>query len=731
MNGFSRERLYNLLPAIYRIKDADQGYPLRALLSVIESELDRVEDDIRSLYDNWFIETCKEWVVPYLGDLLAVRNLHPLGSDVFSQRAYVANTLAYRRRKGTPTMLEQLARDVTGWPAKAVEFFQLLGTTQYLNHLRPQRGGVADLRDVNGLQLINGPFEHAAHTVDVRHIDRGRGRYNIPNVGLFLWRLQDYPLERVEAYPVVEAGSGRYTFHPLGEDIPLFNLPRTETTITQLAAEANVPGPLRRRPLYEELEVQRQALTDEKTEEDVLKESTYFGAQPVFRVFKEGVEIKSVEMLICNLSTWQLPPATKGYNKTPKPKPKPTDPNPPDRTFPIGVSVDPVLGRLAFPSGITPDRVEVSYAYGFSGDMGGGPYERRGSSSESDSSVSPDTVANPSALNLLIKVPSGQATLADGLDAWTAAGSKPAVIEIEDNATYQGLTIQMTGEELVIQAANRRRPALIGDLVVTGGSSEARLTLSGLLISGNLRLEGTLGKLRIVHCTLALGTSLDEKRITVEPPNDSLQITIDHSMVGPLRLPVQMAGLTVNDSIIQAPGSDGIAVAADDHGMRPGPPSSFERTTVFGRVHVTQLTLASEVMFDSPVTAERHQAGCVRFSYVPPGSQTPRRFRCQPELALIKRAQELGLDSPSHLPVAESSFILARVRPSFTTRQAGQPAYGQLRERSAEEIRNGAEDGSEMGAFSNLKQPQREANLRASLDEYLRFGLEAGIFYVT
>jgi hypothetical protein len=43
----------------------------------------------------------------------------------------------------------------------------------------------------------------------------------------------------------------------------------------------------------------------------------------------------------------------------------------------------------------------------------------------------------------------------------------------------------------------------------------------------------------------------------------------------------------------------------------------------------------------------------------------------------------------------------------------------------------GAEDGSEMGVFSLLQQPQREANLRIALDEYLRFGLEAGIFFVT
>jgi hypothetical protein len=34
-----------------------------------------------------------------------------------------------------------------------------------------------------------------------------------------------------------------------------------------------------------------------------------------------------------------------------------------------------------------------------------------------------------------------------------------------------------------------------------------------------------------------------------------------------------------------------------------------------------------------------------------------------------------------------------------------------------------------MGAFQRLHAPQREANLRMRLDEYLRAGLEAGVFY--
>ena len=46
-------------------------------------------------------------------------------------------------------------------------------------------------------------------------------------------------------------------------------------------------------------------------------------------------------------------------------------------------------------------------------------------------------------------------------------------------------------------------------------------------------------------------------------------------------------------------------------------------------------------------------------------------------------------------------------------------------------IREGASDGGEMGVMHALFQPQRETNLRIRLDEYLRFGLRAGLFYAT
>ncbi|MDX2505326.1 MAG: hypothetical protein QNL62_12740, partial [Gammaproteobacteria bacterium] len=71
------------------------------------------------------------------------------------------------------------------------------------------------------------------------------------------------------------------------------------------------------------------------------------------------------------------------------------------------------------------------------------------------------------------------------------------------------------------------------------------------------------------------------------------------------------------------------------------------------------------------------------------------------------------------------------VRPCFTSLRLNQAAYCQLRQYESFEIANGAEDGSEMGVYHDLYQNKREMNLRTRLHEYLRFGLEAGIIYVT
>src|SRR6266446_484001 len=201
------DRLYELLPVVYRQRDADQGYPLRALLQVIAEQVEVVEDDISQLNENWFIETCEDWVVPYIGDLIGYRQVHEAGepgdprlpqaralNKILIPRREVANTIGYRRRKGTLALLELLANNVAGWPARAVQFYKLLDWTQHLNHQRPHRGRTVDLRDGDALDFLDGPFDKLAHTVEVRRVNsqRTQGLYNIPSVGVFVWRLRPY-----------------------------------------------------------------------------------------------------------------------------------------------------------------------------------------------------------------------------------------------------------------------------------------------------------------------------------------------------------------------------------------------------------------------------------------------------------------------------------------------------------------------------------------------------------
>ena len=72
-----------------------------------------VRRSIDRLWEDQSVETCDSWVIPYIADLLAT-NLVP-SMDARGQRLDVANTIYYRRRKGTVALLEQLAADVTGY----------------------------------------------------------------------------------------------------------------------------------------------------------------------------------------------------------------------------------------------------------------------------------------------------------------------------------------------------------------------------------------------------------------------------------------------------------------------------------------------------------------------------------------------------------------------------------------------------------------------------------------
>jgi hypothetical protein len=656
--SFDAQALYQLLPAVYRIRDAEQGGPLQALVTVIAEQAQVMEEDLAQLYDDLFIETCAQWVIPYIGDLIGVGSVDRNSALPGSTRAEVANTLKYRRAKGTLTVVEDLSRDVTGWEAQAVEYFQLLAATQYLNHLRPSSGAFVNLRDQQALDRLNTPFDRIARTVDVRNIKDGQRRFNIPSVGIFLWRLRSFSLTNA---PALSLDAHRFLFNPLGINTQLFNRPQTE--LGGLSSPINVPEPISRK-LFN-------AHPDD-----------YYGPDKSILLTVNGQPVQpgpgqSASDLVtaCNLSDFGA-----GWAHVPKNK----------------IAIDPELGRIAFPVSPSPNTVAVSFHYGFAAEMGGGEYPR---------AVTFDPSLTP------IHQTQSPAKIQDGLTGLSTGGT----LEITDNSAYaETLALVGGAHRFAVRAKDGQRPLLklSGNFAISGDAG-GEVVLNGLLITGTIHVTGNLGSLKLIHCTLV--PSVAAPSLIIESTATTVQI--DHSILGAIRT-VDSASVNISSSILDASAETNVAFSALDT-VSAGGVVEIQNSTVIGKLHTRELKLVSNSIlmarlnsadtWIAPVISERRQDGCVRFSFVPFEAVTPKRYRCQPT----------------------TSDDATRVRPQFISTRYGDAAYCQLSTRCAPEIQTGADDGAEMGAFHDLLQPQRQAHLRLRLDEYLRFGLEAGIINAT
>ena len=703
---YTAEELYRLLPAVYRVRDAEHGGVLRQLVDVIADQVNVLAESLEQMYDDEFVETCAPWVAPYIGDLVGYRTLHGVVPEVASPRAEVANTIRYRRRKGTVSVLEQLAADVTGWPARAVEFFELLAASQYMNHVRLHAAATADLRDEARLELAGrfqaGAFDPFAHTAEMRRVASRSGRYNIRNVGIFLWRVEALRLVRVPLVDV-DGAERRYRFDPLGTDKPLFVARRTEREITHLAEPLDVPLPLRRRFAKAHL-------------------GELYGAGRTLLLETEtgaGVDPVAGEIRICDLSDDPGAPGSWAH------EPQPGDAH---------VAVDPVLGRVAFATAPAAGETRLaSFHYGSALAVGGGGYDR---------------ASSLETLQTVVPVSGG-----DSLGPALATVAGGGGVQILDSRRYVApATISAAtpapnapDRALVLRSSNRVRPLLSrADQVRLALEPDATIVLNGLVLAGApLVLEefadAETRRLVLRHCTLVPGLTRDADggahsvgRAGLIVLHPFASVTLDHCVVGPV-VAVEGAEVTARDSVLDASAEDeiafcgragagggllGVSTAAErvtGDGLAPGGHLTLEACTVLGKVHAQRLD-ASDSLFlarragagdpwPAPVWAERRQVGCVRFSFVPPGSRTPRRFQCA------------GGD-PAH-------------RPFHTSLRYGDPGYMQLRRSTHAAVRSGASDEGAMGVTHELHEPQRETNLRVRLDEYLRYGLEAGFFYAT
>src|ERR1051326_1599107 len=420
------DRLYELIPVVYRLRDADQGYPLKALLRVIAEQVNLVEEDIAGLYENWFIETCQDWVVPYIGSLLSYQPVHDAGEPtaggtvatearnrILFPRREVANTVRFRRRKGTLSALEEIATATSGWPVRAIEIYRQLGIVQNLNHQYLNRGRVIDLRDGDALDQLTGAFNESARTIAV-----GSGGWNLPAVRVYAWRLNSYSITRTAATHIDEGGAHAYLFSPLGINTALFTRPQPSSGSLGLL---NVPAPITRRGLeiFEPSELPGAAQSGVPF---------YYGEGKSFHILvgEDKTPIPADQIVAADLSDWSY------------------------RPLPDQVAVDPQLGRMIFhPTQFRKHGVWVSYNYGFSADMGGGEYHRE--LSQPDGAI-------------VYRVGEGapHRHIRHALAKWRSDKPAAAVIEIIDSAVYvESIAISLAAnQQLILSASDGKRPVI-------------------------------------------------------------------------------------------------------------------------------------------------------------------------------------------------------------------------------------------------------------------------------
>ncbi len=707
------EKLWDWVPAVHRTADGEETphkHVLRALLQAIGEHAAIARRSIDHLWDNQSIEVCDDWAVALIGELVGTRLVPALNRR--GRRVDVGRTIHYRRRSGTLHVLNQLLLDIAGWDGALVESFRTLGRTHHAldplplplgRYTHTPRAGVADLRRPRGSELVDGPWDEYFHTADLRP-NRGRdGLRSVRGLNFHLHRQRAY---RVNYPTAVEIAEGRWTFDPSGRDTPLFMPSYRPEQACSARHEWDVAGPIRCRLLghaeYVVTDEVLDALADAGVPAAAIAElATMKGLRfrdelrlrQTLRAAANADELHDddthLHIIVATALTEDSAKATlvrdarafmladDGSGQLP-----------PERTVAGNLSdwsvaplsgktvvVDPVRGRFRF-NDFAPERPVVPhYHYGFTGDLGAGTYDRRRS------------LAAPSLVEysggVFLPVP-------DAVGTYT----------ITDSATYTVADLGVPGK-LTLQAASLTRPYLRRsttegvDWFLSQAGLDAELVLEGLWYGGGkLVLRGNFKKVTIRHCTLDPG-GVNANTTALKPAG----IVIHNGTVDELIVESSiLAGISYggSGSALSVKLTDCI-VAASEPGFEiavPGAELTLERCTL--AVPVSGLRIfATEVLAQRPITVVDHQNGCVRYSVIALDSHTPPPYRGA--IATV----------PNHW---------------FTSRRFGDPGFFALSETAPAFVTRGAENGSELGAFSGLIDAIKLDSLRTKVHEFMPLG---------
>jgi hypothetical protein len=742
-DGFARhyaEVFWKLIPEVHRHEDGRAEPPgqLRALCDMLGVEAAVARRSIDRLLADTRIDEADDWALPYIAQLLGTRLTSALNPA--ARRADIAHTIAYRRRVGTPHLLERLADDIADWDSVASEGFRrlarhwhLLDTAVPLGPItRTPRGGYARLRDVRVSDVLDTGFDDLAHRPQIRPPGAGRGRlYEIPGVNLFVYRQHAFPLSGVTPFGL---DATHYTLDPSGRDVPLFQrggldpfaaaanqafeqrfecAPKREwsvrapvtcrrlnAAIYRLAPDPAHPpawAPFVGRTFFDTRaiveEAQRRggividALLDAALAADAPKANLVARARTATPSIDLAVQGGTADpsfapsaLVGADLGGWADTAVTGSW---------------------VRALVDPARGRVQLktaPTGARRLQTRLVY-YGIFWPVGAGTHDRRRTlpvgrpvtvgPAPAWSTLTGDHLFADSRTHAPTLGSGGVIRVTGGARLWAANRTRPYV-RIAVPSTRRRIrvvadggrrTLEIDGLWIGAALAGVAAPADLAELVLEGDWDRVLLRDVTLDPGGDQAVLAGAPPVRIPHVRLVIGGTIAELQLT-------------RCIVGSIMEAAGSAGgacsaarVTIRDSIVMRHGGAGAAIALGTADL------TLDRSTVFGDLRARRADISQSIV-DGEVRIEDAQDSCFRFSAAHGGrGRIPARF------------QSVLFDGG--LPAG-----------TFVSRRFGDPGFAQLSTTATVGIARGGEDGTEMGVFNRALDPIKRDDLAAKIAEY-------------
>lgn len=742
---------WNLIPEVYRHEDGYANPPnqLRSLCELLGASAAVERRSIDRLLADSRIDDADDWALPYIARLLGTRLTSALNPA--ARRADIAHTIAYRRRAGTPHLLERLADDIADWDAVASEGFQrlarrwhLLDTALPLGPVtRTPRGGYARLGSVRVSELLDGAFDDLAHRPQIRPPDAGRGRlYEIAGVNLFVYRQYAYPLSGVDPFRL---DATHYTLDPSGRDVPLFQrggldlLPaapdqhfedsfhcepkrewsvRAPLSCRRLNAAryrvdedpANPPGwaPLQGRTFAD-----TESLVEEASAivglviEDLLEAALLPDSPKAQLLAGPAALAPALDLAIAaDALAASLPPhALAGAGLGGWADGAVTDPW-------VQALVDPARGRVQL---IAPPPAGMQlqarrHYYGIFWPVGAGTQDRRRTLPQGGAPVTVGLTPNFTLLSgdrrfadsrtYAPTTAAGQIQVNGDARLWAENRARPYVRltapaaqrAVRVSASGGARTLEIDGLWLGVALGAVPAPSDLAEIVLEGRWDRVTLRDMTLDPGGDRAVLVAAPAARIAHVRLVIAGTV-------------AVLDIERCILGSIAERTGLPGAACSAASVSL--RDSIVIG---HGSEPAlslgtAELTLDRCTVFGDLRCLRAEI-SQSLIDGELRVENAQDSCFRFSAARGGGRIPAQF----ESVLF----------PDGLPAE-----------TFVSRRFGDPGLAQLGPACPASVARGAENGTEMGAFNRALDPIKRDDLAAKIAEYAPVQARVQIVTVT